>query len=45
VNGSTLDEAKENARTGLEMWIEDQKEQGLPIPPPTVQVLAIEVAA
>jgi len=45
VNGSTLEEAKENARTGLEMWIDDMKEQGLPIPPPTVHVLAIEVAA
>ena len=45
VNGNTLEEAQENARTGLEMWIEDMKEQGLPIPPPTVQVLAIEVAA
>ncbi|HEY5055686.1 MAG TPA: type II toxin-antitoxin system HicB family antitoxin [Acidobacteriaceae bacterium] len=45
VNGNTLDEAKANARTGLEMWIEDMKEQGLPIPPPTVQVVAIEVAA
>jgi predicted RNase H-like HicB family nuclease len=45
VNGTTLEEAKENARTGLEMWIEDMKEQGLPIPPPTVHVMAIEVAA
>jgi predicted RNase H-like HicB family nuclease len=45
VNGASLDEAKENAHTGLDMWIEDMKEQGLPIPPPTVQVMAIEVAA
>jgi hypothetical protein len=29
----------------LEMWIEDMKEQGLPTPPPTVQGMAIEVAA
>ena len=45
VSGSSLEEAQENARTGLEMWIEDMKEQGLPIPQPTVQVMAIEVAA
>ena len=45
VNGSSLEEAKENARTGLAMWIEDMKEQGLPIPAPTVQAVAIEVAA
>jgi predicted RNase H-like HicB family nuclease len=45
VNGSSLEEAKENARTGLEMWIEDMKKQGLPISPPTIQVAAIEVAA
>jgi len=45
VNGSTLEEAKENARTGIEFWIEDMKEQGLEIPAPRVQVAAIEVAA
>jgi predicted RNase H-like HicB family nuclease len=45
VNGETLDEARENARTGLEMWIEDMKEQGLQIPEPKTQVAAFEVAA
>lgn len=45
VNGTSLAEVQENARTGLEMWVEDMKEQGLPIPPPAVKVLAIEVAA
>jgi predicted RNase H-like HicB family nuclease len=45
VNGTTLEEAQENARTGLELWIEDMKEQGLPIPSPTTRVLNIEVAA
>jgi predicted RNase H-like HicB family nuclease len=45
VNGSTLEEAQENARTGLEFWIEDMKDQGLPLPVPTTRVLAIEVAA
>ena len=45
VNESTLGEAKKNARSGLEMWIEDMKEQRLTIPPPSVQVMAIEVAA
>jgi len=44
VNGETLDEAQENARTGLEFWLEDMKEQGLPIPVPNTQVVAIEVA-
>jgi predicted RNase H-like HicB family nuclease len=45
VNGSTLEEAQENARAGLELWVEDMKEQGLPIPRPTTQVRAFEVAA
>jgi predicted RNase H-like HicB family nuclease len=45
VNGSTLEEVQENARTGLEFWIEDMKEQGLPLPTPTTYVRAFEVAA
>lgn len=45
VNGTTLEEAQENARTGLEFWIEDMREQGLPLPTPTTHVLAFEVAA
>jgi predicted RNase H-like HicB family nuclease len=45
VNGGTLEEAQENARTGLELWIEDRKEQGLPLPEPATQVRAFEVAA
>jgi predicted RNase H-like HicB family nuclease len=45
VNGGTLEEVRENARTGLEFWIEDMKEQGLEIPAPSVQVMGIEVAA
>jgi len=45
VNGNTLEEVQENARTGLEFWLEDMKEQGLPIPQPTVHVQAFEVAA
>jgi predicted RNase H-like HicB family nuclease len=45
VNGSTLEEVQVNARTGLEFWLEDMKEQGLPIPEPSVHVRAFEVAA
>jgi predicted RNase H-like HicB family nuclease len=45
VNGSTLEEVQENARTGLEFWLEDMKEQGLPIPAPAVHVQSFEVAA
>jgi predicted RNase H-like HicB family nuclease len=45
VNGQTLEEVQENARTGLEFWLEDMKEQGLPIPRPNTRVIAIEVAA
>ncbi len=45
VNGSTLEEVQENARTGLELWMEDRKEQGLPIPAPVTFVAAFEVAA
>ena len=44
VGGETLDEAKENMRTGIELWIEDMKEQGLPIPAPSTQAVSIEVA-
>jgi len=40
VNGQTLEEAQENARTGLEFWLEDMKEQGLPIPEPSTRVVA-----
>jgi predicted RNase H-like HicB family nuclease len=32
VNGLTLEEAQENARTGIELWIEEMKKKGLPIP-------------
>jgi predicted RNase H-like HicB family nuclease len=45
LNGCTLEEVQENARTGLELWLEDMKEQGLPIPEPMVHVRAFEVAA
>ena len=45
VNGRTLEEAQENARSGLESWIEDMKEQGLPIPSPSTHSRAFEVAA
>jgi predicted RNase H-like HicB family nuclease len=45
VNGTTLEEVQENARTGLEFWIEDMKEQGLSLPAPTTQAVAFEVAA
>ena len=45
VNGATLEEAQENARTGLEMWVEDMKEQGLPIPEPSTRAVSFDVAA
>jgi predicted RNase H-like HicB family nuclease len=45
VNGQTLEEVQENARTGLNFWLEDMKEQGLPIPVPNTRVVAFEVAA
>ncbi len=45
VSGTTLEEVQQNAKTGLEMWIEDMREQGLPIPQPTTHVQAFEVAA
>jgi predicted RNase H-like HicB family nuclease len=35
VGGYTLDEAKESMRKGIELWMEDMKEQGLPIPAPS----------
>ena len=45
VNGGTLEEVQENARTGFEMWIEDMKDQGLSLPTPSTGVLAFEVPA
>ena len=38
--GRTLEEAQENARTGLQLWVEDMKEQGLPMPKASIKVLA-----
>jgi predicted RNase H-like HicB family nuclease len=45
VNGNTLEEVQANAKSGLEFWLEDMKEQGLPIPAPSTRVTAFEVAA
>ena len=45
VNGDTLEEAQENARTGLAYWLEDMKEQGLTIPASTTRAVAFDVAA
>lgn len=45
VNGATLEEAQENARTGLAFWIEDMKERGLTLPEPTTLASTFEVAA
>jgi predicted RNase H-like HicB family nuclease len=35
VGGYTLEETKESMRKGIELWMEDMKEQGLPIPAPS----------
>jgi predicted RNase H-like HicB family nuclease len=35
VGGYTLEEAQESMRKGIELWMEDMKEQGLPIPAPS----------
>jgi predicted RNase H-like HicB family nuclease len=43
--GDTLEEAKENMRTGIQLWIEDMNEQGLPIPKPSTEVVNFEVPA
>jgi predicted RNase H-like HicB family nuclease len=45
VNGATLEEVRENARTGLEFWMESMKEEGLPIPAPSILAGEFEVAA
>ena len=45
VNGGTLEEAQANAQSGLAMWIEEMKQQGLPIPEPATHVVSFEVAA
>jgi predicted RNase H-like HicB family nuclease len=43
VNGATLEEARENAKTGLEFWLESMHEEGLPVPQPSAQAMAYEV--
>ncbi len=45
VNGLTRDEVRANAQSGLEFWVECQREEGLPIPTPSVLVDTFEVAA
>ena len=45
INGATLEEAQENARTGLALWVEDMKEQGLAIPEPSTHAISFDVAA
>lgn len=45
VGGYTLEEAKESMHKDIGMWIEDMKEQGLPIPAPSAQAVSIEVVA
>jgi predicted RNase H-like HicB family nuclease len=45
VNGTSLEEAHANARSGLELWLEDMKEQGLPIPESVTRAQVFEVAA
>lgn len=45
VNGDTLEEAKENMRTGIEFWIASMREDGLPIPEPNSVVASFEVTA
>jgi predicted RNase H-like HicB family nuclease len=45
VNGATLEEVRENARTGLDFWMESMKEEGLPIPAPSTLAGEFEVAA
>ena len=45
VNGATLEEAQENARTGLEMRVEDMKEQGLSMAESSTRAISFDVAA
>jgi len=40
-----LEEVRENAQTGLEFWMESMKQEALPIPSPSAQADAFEVAA
>jgi len=45
VNGLMLEEARENARTGLAFWIEGMKKDGWPLPEPHMRAFEIEAAA
>lgn len=42
--GFTLEEAKTNAQSGLQSWVDAAKAGGEPIPSPMIEVLEIEVA-
>ena len=44
--GATVDEARENVRSAITLWISVAKERGTPLPPPsTIATAAIEVDA
>jgi predicted RNase H-like HicB family nuclease len=44
-SGETLEEAQQNMREGIEIWIEEAKRSGEPIPAAKSQASVIEVAA
>jgi len=35
-SGDTIDEAKENVKDAISLYLEDLKEEGKPIPPPSL---------
>ncbi len=43
--GRTIDEVKHNMREALEFHLEGLREDGLPIPEPTIQLEYVEIAA
>jgi predicted RNase H-like HicB family nuclease len=42
--GETHDEARQLLEEGIEIWIEETRAEGLPIPEPTTQAVPIECA-
>ena len=43
VEGSTFEQAKDKLQTAIELHIEDLKEQGLPFPGPSTQIVSVEM--
>lgn len=45
VNGLTLEEAENNMREAIQVYLDEMRASGFPVPPPSVRAINIDVAA